>query len=66
MKKKNALSRAPPPQVPSTLDKIAHMCTEMDLCESNVDKSLISAVLKVIILLKRTVLLREYITATQL
>jgi len=56
----------PPPQAPSPLDKIAHMCTEMDLCESNVDKSLISAVLKVIILLKRTVLLREYITATQL
>lgn len=35
-KKKNALSRPPHPQVPSTLDETAHTCTKMDLRESNV------------------------------
>jgi hypothetical protein len=31
------LIQTPPPQVTSTLDETAHVCTKMDLCESNVE-----------------------------
>jgi hypothetical protein len=37
LKRRMSYPDPPPAQVPSTLDKTAHMCIKMDLCESNVE-----------------------------